>query len=316
MPAEFSGVVSISRGPDVVFERAYGRADRAHGIAATVDTLFAMASGSKGFTALAVMSLVADGVLTLDTPARDLLGADLPLIPDDVTVEHLLGHSSGIGDYLDEDLDEEPPLKVPVQSLVTSNDFIPALEGFAAKFPSGERFSYCNAGYVVLALIAERASGASYHDLVHRRVFDPAGMQDTGFLRSDELPGRAAVGYLPDGRTNVFHLPVRGNGDGGAYTTVADIRAFWAALDAGRIVPAEHLALMTTPRHAVGSARRYGLGFWLAGDADRVMLEGGDHGVTFMTAHDPVTGRTWTILANSETRLSGVRAGLDTQVFG
>ncbi len=116
-------------------------------------------------------------------------------------------------------------------------------------FPAGERFAYNNGGYVVLALIAERASGVDYHDLVRTLVCEPAGMVDTGFLRSDELPGRAALGYLTaDGlRTNVFHLPVLGTGDGGAYTTAADLSAFWDALFAGRIVPPERVAEMIAP---------------------------------------------------------------------
>ena len=78
----------------------------------------------------------------------------------------------------------------------------------------------------MLALIAERVSGLPFHDLVRQRVCEPSGMRDTEFLRSDELPGRAAVGYLViDGmwRANVFHLPVRGSGDGGIYSTVADV---------------------------------------------------------------------------------------------
>ena len=82
--------------------RRLGLADRAHGVPFTADTRVAVASGAKGFTALTVMRLVEDGVLSLDTRARDLLGDDLPLIDDAVTVEHLLAHRSGIGDYLDE----------------------------------------------------------------------------------------------------------------------------------------------------------------------------------------------------------------------
>ena len=76
----------------------------------------------------------------------------------------------------------------------------------------------------MLAVLAERASGIPYHELVAQRVCEPAGMGDTAFLRSDELPGRAAIGYLfVDGlRTNVLHLPVRGVGDGGIYTTAAE----------------------------------------------------------------------------------------------
>ena len=70
-----------------------------------------------------------------------------------------------------------------------------------------------------------------FHDLVDQRVCLPAGMTATSFLRSDELPGRAAVGYLDDEvlRTNVLHLPVRSNRDGGIFTTAADVHALWDA---------------------------------------------------------------------------------------
>ncbi|HEY2271827.1 MAG TPA: serine hydrolase domain-containing protein, partial [Jatrophihabitantaceae bacterium] len=228
VPDRFSGVISVT-GPDgVEFERAYGLADRAHGMAMTTDTQLAIASGTKGLTAAAVLGLVDDGALSLDTTARSVLGADLPLIADDVTVAHLLTHRSGIGDYVDEDLPEEQPLQVPVGVLESTPAYLPALDGFAAKFPAGARFSYCNSGYVVLALIAERVTRTPFEQLVDRRVFEPAGMTDSAFLRSDRLPGRAALGYLDDGRTNVFALPVLGSGDGGAYSTVADVRSFWA----------------------------------------------------------------------------------------
>ena len=125
------------------------------------------------------------------------------------------------------------------------------LDGHPTKFEPGERFIYCNGGYVVLALLAERASGVPFHDLVEQRVCAPAGMVDTAFLRSDELPGRAALGYLEDDglRTNILHLPVRGTGDGGAYTTAADVHRFWDALFAGRIVAPETVAEMVRVAH-------------------------------------------------------------------
>ena len=220
---------------------AYGLADRAHGIPNTVDTLFATASGTKSLTALAVMSLVERGTLELGTTARSLLGEDLPLIADDVTVEHLLAHRSGIGDYLDEDALEDVAdyvMSVPVHELATTEQYLTVLDGHETVFPAGERFAYNNGGYVVLALLAERASGIEYHELVRTLVCEPAGMVDTAFLRSDELPGRAALGYLVDGlRTNVLHLPVLGNGDGGVYSTAADVSAFWHALFAGQSSP-------------------------------------------------------------------------------
>ena len=220
----FSGVVSLDRAGDTELATAYGFADRAHAIPNTVRTLFATASGTKGLTALAVMSLVERGTLELGTTARSLLGEDLPLIADDVTVEHLLAHRSGIGDYLDEDTVADIGdyvMPVPVHELASTEQFLPVLDGHETVFPAGERFAYNNGGYVVLALLAERASGVDFHQLVRTLVCEPAGMVDTAFLRSDELPGRAALGYLSvDGlRTNVFHLPVLGSGDGGIYST-------------------------------------------------------------------------------------------------
>jgi CubicO group peptidase (beta-lactamase class C family) len=300
VPDGFSGAVSVSTRDHVEFEQAYGLADRAHGIPATVDTRFAIASATKGFTALVMVSLIADGVLSLDSRVRPILRRDLPLIADDVTIEHLLTHRSGIGDYVDEDLAEEPPLKVPVQQLDSTEAYLAALDGFATKFPAGTRFSYCNSGFVVLALVAERAGGVPFGELAARRVWDPAGMAATGFLRSDALPGDAAIGYLDDGRTNVFALPVLGSGDGGAYSTVADLRSFWAALFAGRIVADEDVARMTAPVAADTPNRlRYGTGFWLAGDGPTVVLEGADHGVSFRSWHDPSTGRTATVVSNT-----------------
>ena len=142
-----------------------------------------------------------------------------------------------------------------------------------------------------------------FHELVRRRVCEPAGMHDTEFLRSDELPGRAAVGYLTiDGvsRTNVFHLPVRGSGDGGIYTTAADIRSLWSAFFAGRIVSPQWVAEMVRPRSDVPTqAMRYGLGFWLHRTGTAVMLEGYDAGVSFRTVHDPTTAVTHTVISNS-----------------
>jgi CubicO group peptidase (beta-lactamase class C family) len=298
VPDGFSGVISVT-GPDGIdFESAYGPADRAHGVAMTTDTQLAIASGTKGFTAATVLGLIDDGAISLDTTARSVLGADLPLIADDVTVAHLLTHRSGIGDYVDEDLSEEQPLRVPPGALDSTPAYLPALDGFATKFPAGSRFSYCNGGYVVLALIAERVARTPFEEFVHRRVFEPAGMTDSAFLRSDRLPGRAALGYLDDGRTNVFALPVLGSGDGGAYSTVADVRSFWAALPAGRIVSQRAASLMCHPSTSdTGHAMAYGMGLWLTDGY--LVLEGADQGVSFRSLHDPVTARTATVVSNT-----------------
>lgn len=302
--SSFSGAVRIDRGAGVVVERAFGLAHRGHELPNTVDTRFAIASGAKALTALTVVSLIGDGALELATPARALLGDDLPLVGEGVTVEHLLAQRSGIGDYLDEDALGDVTdyvLPVPVHRLATTEAYLTVLDGHPAKFEPGERFSYCNGGYVVLALLAERASGVPFQELVAERVCARAGMVDTSFLRSDELPGRTAVGYLAaDGpRTNVLHLPVRGSGDGGAYSTVADVRALWQAFFAGRIVAEKWVREMTRPRSdALEHGRRYGLGLWLHPSTDTVTLEGYDAGVSFRSLHDPQTDTTCTVVSN------------------
>ena len=255
----FSGVVRIDRADRIELAKAYGLAHRGFAIPNEVDTRFAIASGTKGLTALAVVSLIEDGLLGLSTTARSVLGEDLPLIDDGVTIEHLLSHRSGIGDYLDEEVGldlSEYLMPVPVHELARTEDYLAVLDGHPTKFAPGERFAYCNGGYVVLALIAERASGVPFHDLVRQRVCEPAGMRDTAFLRSDELPAvpPSATSTI-DGvwRSNVFHLPVRGSGDGGIYSTVADVSSFWRAFFAGRIVSRDWVGEMVRARSDVPS---------------------------------------------------------------
>ena len=303
--SSFSGVVRVDLTGEEPLVQAHGLADRAHGVAFTADTRVGVASGAKGFTALTVMRLVEDGVLTLDTRARELLRDDLPLVDDAVTIEHLLAHRSGIGDYLDEseELDLDAHLMpVPVHQLDSAESYLAVLGGFPQAFEPDTAFAYCNGGYVVLALVAERAAGSPFHELVRRHVLDRAGLTRTAYLRSDALPGNAALGYLhPAGhvdelRTNVLHLPVVGGGDGGIFTTAADLLMLWRALDEGVVVAPQTWAEMRRVRGTDDDGDGYGLGFWLDGDA--VALVGSDTGASFSSVHLP--GRaTWSVLGNT-----------------
>ena len=300
----FCGVVRVDTDSAAVVAKAYGMAHRGYRVANHLDTQFGIASGTKGLTALTVVSLIEEGDLKLATTVRSVLGSDLPLVDERATVGHLLEHRSGIGDYLDEDagIDVNDYLTpVAVHELATTEQYLRVLDGREAKFAPGERFSYCNSGYVVLALIAERVSSTSFYELVQQRICAPAGMHDTAFLRSDELPATAAVGYLNEAtRSNVLHLPVRGSGDGGAYSTAADIHAMWQAFFAGQVVSPEWVAEMIRPHSDDPSKRRrYGLGFWLSEASDAVILEGYDAGVSFRTVHDPVRRLTYTVLSNT-----------------
>lgn len=299
------GAVSVDVDGEVAFAAGYGLADRRFGIPNTPQTRFATASATKSYTALAVMSLVADGTLTLDTPVRGILADDLPLIDDRVTIAHLLTHTSGIGDYLDEsELGDiaDHVLTVPMHELLATEGFLPMLDGHEQKSVPGEEFVYNNGGYLVLALVAERSGGMPFHDLVTERVFEPAGLAETAFLRTDELPADAATGYLgtDSDRTNVFHLPVRGNGDGGAYTTAGDLSRFWRAFIDGRIVDAATRDLMITPTHADDDqGLRYGTGFWLDASGPALVLDGYDAGVSIRSRFDPAIRLTVSVLSNT-----------------
>ena len=295
----FSGVLRVDRPGEEPLVRAFGLADRAHAVAMTPDTRIAVASGGKTFTGLTVLRLVEEGLLGLDTTARSLLGDDLPLIDDRVTVEHLLCHRSGIGDYFDEDLfgPTDHVLTVPVHTLDSAASYLPILDGFPQAFAPGTDFRYNNGAFCVLAILAERAAREPFHDLVLRLVIEPAGLHRTAYLRSDELPADAARGYVfADGlRTNVLHLPVVGGGDGGIFTTVDDVHRLWAALEAGEVIAPDTLAEAWRSRSELPDDEGYGLGFWTWGRA--IEMKGGDVGAGLYSLHVP-GGLTWTIMSN------------------
>jgi CubicO group peptidase (beta-lactamase class C family) len=294
------GVASLTIGSETArVER--GVAHRGWRVPNAADTRFGIASGTKGFTAVTVLRVVEAGALALDTPARSLLGDELPDMDDRVTVEHLLSHRSGMGDYFDEDVpasDVEYPMPVPVHQLDRSEDYLRVLGGHPTKFAPGERFSYSNGGYVLLAVLAERATGVPFHELVQREVCEPAGLTHTAFLRSDDLPTGTALGYTEaDGnRTNVLHLPVRGSGDGGLYTTLDDVDRFWDALRDGRLLSMSTVDDAFTARTADASnGMANGLGFWPHRDRDAIELHGFDPGVGFVSVVD--RGGAWVFTA-------------------
>lgn len=300
----FSGVVTVDRGGEVIAAGVAGSADRRWGIANEAGTRFGIASGTKLLTVLVVVSLAEQGRLSLAATARSVLGVDLPHIAREVTVEQLLCHRSGIGDYLDETLYDDIAdfeLPVPAQRLSSVSAYLEVVDGHPMVSAPGERFDYNNGAYVVLALIAERVTGESFYDLVDRIVCAPAGLTSTAFLRSDALPPGAAVGYLDDDglRTNVFHLPVRGSGDGGVYTTADDVSRLWRAFVSGKVVAPASVDLMLTPRRREpGADLEYGLGVWLHHDGV-LEIHGYDAGVSFRSLHHRGTRTTATALANT-----------------
>jgi CubicO group peptidase (beta-lactamase class C family) len=300
-----SGVAAI-RGPGgaVEFEECFGLADRAAVVPVTPATRFATASVTKMFTAAAVLRLGVDvtaPVVSLLPPER----RPATLRPD-VTVHHLLSHTSHIADYAEE---EEGPDEVdyaqiwvdhPCYRFERPADFLP-LGDLPPYGPPGPGFRYCNSGYVVLGLLIEEVSGLSYVDAVAREVFGPAGMDRSGFFRSDEPVPDVAVGYLDSGRSNVFSVPVIGGADGGAHCTAADLDRFLRAVDDGSLL-GDRRELMLTPHAQIEDGFEYGYGAVLHGDG-RFSHDGGDPGCSAVIQRIPAKDSTVVVVCNIEARV-------------
>ena len=175
------------------------------------------------------------------------------------------------------------------------------------KFEPGRRFSYNNGGYVLLGLAVEDASGMPYADFIERHVFARAGMTDSGFFEMNALPDRTAYGYLDDGRTNIYEVPIKGMPDGGAFVTAPDMSSFWDALLGHRLLRPDVTSAFLSPHVAADPGgddeRHYGYGLWMAvedGVVSRYTSSGADPGVAFLSARFIVENVELTILGNTE----------------
>jgi CubicO group peptidase (beta-lactamase class C family) len=305
---DLSGIAVITGPSGVEFEACLGLADRAAGIPVTPATRFELASVTKMFTAATVVTLGVDPaapVVSLLPPER----RPSTLRPD-VTVHHLLCHTSHIADYAE----EEGPDPVEYETLWVDRpcyrferpaDFLPLFGDLPPYGPPGGEFHYCNSAYVLLGLIAEEVSGLSFVDTVRRQVFEPAGMSASGFFRMDEPVPDVAVGYLPSGRSNVYSVPVIGGADGGAHCTAADLDRFLRAYDDGSLLE-DRRDLMLTPYAAVEPGLDYGYGCLLYGDG-RFGHGGGDPGAHALIQRIPAADATVVVLLNMEGRVGAAR---------
>ncbi|HEX7877877.1 MAG TPA: serine hydrolase domain-containing protein [Candidatus Eisenbacteria bacterium] len=308
---DFSGVIEIREGDVVRFARAWGHAERERGIPITLDTRFGIASGTKFLTALAIGHLIAEGRIELDTRLSEVLALDLPDYPPDITIRHLLTHTSGIPDYYDEDKVESFDtfaLPIPFDRLLGPRDYLPFFPREPMKFAPGSAFSYSNGGYILLGVIVEELSGMGYQTYVARTILEPLGMSRSGFFAMDQLPEGTAIGYVaqPEGgwRTNFGILPIIGASDGGMFLTPGDLNRLWTAFWSGAILPASLVEIYATPhvRAAADSARWYGHGLWMRERAPgewEHWLEGCDAGVSFQSIALRSTHQRITVMSNT-----------------
>ncbi len=318
----FSGVARVSVDGTIVMERAWGYRDRATGAPCGFDTAFGMASGSKTFTAVAVCRMVEEGALSLDDSLVGVSSLDLSGIDPRVTVRNLLTHTSGVADYFDEEEDDDfEALWVdhPASDVRTPRDVFELFRGKGMKRPPGERFAYSNAGFVLLGLILEEQAGVPFARCIEESVFAPAGMADSGYFAMDALPSHAAIGYVrtDDGwRDNKSAVPVVGQPDGGAFTTLRDMDRFWDALLGGRLLSqgfVEELLGPAVDAASEGPGAGYGYGVWTQQLPDGARLHyamGSDPGVGFESGFTSDRRVRVTVVRNTDGPCYSVFSGL------
>lgn len=297
---DFSGSALVMRQDDILFKHQQGYANRAEQIEHQTSTRFGIASGCKLFTAIAICQLVEQGKVTFTSTLSECLPIDFPKFAPAVTVEQLLTHTSGIPDYFDESVmdDFEDLWRTrPMYHIRQLRDFLPMFQHEPMRQESGV-FQYNNAGYILLGLIVEQASGLTFSDYIERFVFKPAGMTASGYFSLDALPANTALGYIDnaDGswRTNHYSIPVKGGADGGAFVTARDMANLWSALLGHRLLGEEITSRLFTPHIKVNDkGTHYGYGLWIQLESNRHVFKyhvmGYDPGVSFHSAYYPAT---------------------------
>jgi CubicO group peptidase (beta-lactamase class C family) len=242
----YSGTVIVTKGGEPLLRAAYGEANRELGVPNRPETKMRLGSVTKQFTAMAVLILAEQGKLKLDD--RIVEKVDFaPAAWKDITVRHLLNHTSGIPNFTD--FPDYMPKRTWPQ---THEEMVARFRDKPLEFEPGSRFNYSNSGYFLLGIIIEKASGQKYEDFLEEAILGPVGMADTGYDWSREiLPGRAAGYELgPDGPVNAAPIDMGQPFAAGAlYSTVDDLAKWDRALAGKKLISKESYAEMFKPAH-------------------------------------------------------------------
>lgn len=256
----FSGSAMIAHGDKVILSMACGEASKRYHVKNNIDTKFNLGSMNKMFTAVSIAQLVEQGKLTYeDKISKYIDDTWLPKeVTDQITIHHLLSHTSGLGSYFNETYE-----KSSRDLFRELNDYKPLVKGDKPKFAPGSNWAYSNTGMLLLGVVIEKASGQNYFDYVRKNVYQPAGMKNSDSYPLDEPVENLAMGYFPDFSgtapwlENTFKHVLRGGPAGGGYATSPDLLRFAQALQGGKLVKP---ATLTTLWQDYGK-HGYGYGF-------------------------------------------------------
>ena len=241
---QFTGSVLVARGDTILFSKAYGSANLEWNISNTTTTKFRIGSVTKQFTAVAVLLLEERGKLKIDELVKTYY-PDAPAAWDDITLFHLLTHTSGIPNY-----QTLPEYKSRSTLKSTPEELVKVFRDRPLEFVPGAKFSYSNSGYVLLGALIEKVSGMPYSKFLEENIFTPLGMKDSGYDSSSAIIAHRAAGYepRPDGPVNANYLDMSvPYGAGALYSTTEDLLRWEQALFGGRVLSEASLKKMTTP---------------------------------------------------------------------
>lgn len=227
-------------------------------------TLTRIASITKTMTAVAVLQLYEQGKIDLDAVIQTYIPNFPPPSEGDITVRHLLQHSSGIDGYQS---DRERENKVHYASL---EEAMQLFQDRDLAHRPGQAFHYTSYGYVVLGVIIERISEMSYQNYLQKYIWEPAAMTNTGIeMAGREYENKSALHHLKSGRKLKSAKPTdlsdRVPG-GGVYSTVEDLLKFGQALLAGKLLQSRTLELMWQDPGLKQEGNAYGMGWYLYGE--------------------------------------------------
>lgn len=325
---DFSGTALVRDDSGALVKMSRGYANRSEQVPNRESTRYGIASGCKIFTAVAICQLVEIGKLSFDSRLKDCVDFDLPNFDDEVTIHHLLTHTSGIPDYYDEEVMDVNDFEAlwrerPMYQMRKLKDFLPLFQLRPMKFDVGSRFSYNNAGYILLGLIVEAVTQQRFAEYVQQNIFDKVDMSRSGYFELDALPSNTAQGYIdfPDGRwkTNVYSLPVKGGSDGGAFVNVHDMAAFWRALVTNQLLsPATTQRMLTAHAQVDDGDDYYGYGVWIMRTGDDILkyhVMGYDPGVSFHSAYYPRKSITAVVCSNRSSGAYDMMKCIDDEIL-
>lgn len=235
--------ILVAQDGKILFEKGYGLADLEHHVRVTPQTKFRIGSITKQFTAAAILKLQEQGKLSV----KDKLSKYLPDFPrgDEVTLHHLLTHTSGIHSYTD-----KPGFMKSVTTPVGTEELINSFKNDPYDFAPGAQWHYDNSGYFLLGYIVERVSGQSYGDFLRQTFFEPLGMTNTGVHRAVAPLDHEALGYqfAGAGFTRALNWDMsRAGGAGILYSTVEDLYRWNEAVFNGKVLDQASLKAAFTP---------------------------------------------------------------------